>query len=354
MAILRSSRAVTAVAALLAMSAGASCGSRSSLDVAASAPPPVGGPDAGPEAGPPMGTSVITLATGQTYAVSLALDATRVYWTTKAAGTVATCDKSGGAVTQLAGGQENPSSIAVSAGNVYWVQEATVAVMRCGTGGCNGMPATIGTSPDPGIASGGNLAANGSTVFWSTGSGVVQCPTASCGGAAQPIVAMNAGPTIAVDEQAVYWVDNAIVRCPVTGCPGGPTQVVPAEVAGAFPVYGTPVVAAGNLYFTVKTGTVAIATCPTTGCAEPRTIIDGLSAPAGLASDEENVYWSYAPTAQDILTTGAVMKCAVTGCPEGPATVADGQDIPGQIVLDDTSVYWVTEGGDSIMKATPK
>ncbi len=59
--------------------------------------------------------------------VSLALDATDVYWCEEATGRIMKVSRAGGATTVLAVGQDNPRSIAVDATSVYWINRGTFA-----------------------------------------------------------------------------------------------------------------------------------------------------------------------------------------------------------------------------------
>jgi sugar lactone lactonase YvrE len=75
----------------------------------------------------------MTLASGQQSFVGdlgMTADATNIYWTDFAGGTVLKVPKIGGATTTLASGQGGPHGIAVDATSVYWTDLMAGTVMK--------------------------------------------------------------------------------------------------------------------------------------------------------------------------------------------------------------------------------
>ena len=68
------------------------------------------------------GTVLVTAGTP----FAIAIDATFVYWTDTAAGTINKVPIAGGAPVTLATEQDTPISIAVDATNVYWTTSGAV------------------------------------------------------------------------------------------------------------------------------------------------------------------------------------------------------------------------------------
>lgn len=83
---------------------------------------------------PLSGGTPTTLASGQWGPGSIAIDASRIYWSagdpskqwTDADGCICSMPLSGGAVTTLASGQKGIGQIVVDATNVYWTTDGAV------------------------------------------------------------------------------------------------------------------------------------------------------------------------------------------------------------------------------------
>jgi len=72
------------------------------------------------------------------------------------------------------------------------------------------------------------------------------------------------------------------------------------------------------------------------------TLATGQAQPQGIVVDDTDVYWTdYAIGT----TSGAVMKCARTGCGDRPTTLAAGQTNPSAVALDAMNVYWLNDDG---------
>jgi hypothetical protein len=80
-----------------------------------------------PAAAVGMATS---FAAGQGVPYGITLDATNVYWTNHATGTVMKAPKAGGAPIVVAKGQNAPGAIAVDATSIYWINEGPPAAKQ--------------------------------------------------------------------------------------------------------------------------------------------------------------------------------------------------------------------------------
>jgi hypothetical protein len=231
------------------------------------------------------GRCLSAIARAQEWAVGIAIDSTRVYWTNgvKPGGSVLSAPLDGGAPTVLASGQEQPSGIAVNATNVYWTTLEGVMTVplgggpvtsigpvsgggsllaiavdnariywteenACTTTGCGailsvsleGGPVTTLASGQA-LSPGGGLAADGTHVFWATGGGIMVAP--ALGGAPTTLAPVSAWvENIAVDAASVYWMDSGgiLAKVPVTG--GAVTTLATSRgVNGALAVDATNV-----------------------------------------------------------------------------------------------------------------
>jgi hypothetical protein len=71
-----------------------------------------------------------SFAAGQDVPYGITLDATNVYWTNHAAGTVMKAPKAGGAPIFVAKGQNAPGAIVVDANTIYWINEGPPALKQ--------------------------------------------------------------------------------------------------------------------------------------------------------------------------------------------------------------------------------
>jgi hypothetical protein len=245
------------------------------------------------------GTPVV-IATGMT-PTGVAADGTYVYWTDQTAGTLMRMLPDGGASTTLAAGYPASQGIALDTSNAYWV--AGDVVMRVSKDG--GAPFTI--------ASGQTSLVYG----------------------------------IAVDATNIYWVnygtdvmgfkDGTVMQAPISGVPDGGAPLTLAE----YPVvYGPNDIATDgtSVYWTNSSGTV-VKVPKGGGC--PVTLASNQIPCWGITLDATNVYF----TDENSTDGGTVMTV-----PKGGGCVtalAVGANLLG-IAVDSTTVYWVDQGcGDS-------
>jgi hypothetical protein len=180
------------------------------------------------------GGTPTTLASGQAGAVAIAVDARNVYWATiplfdptstpGAVGAVMKLPISGGNPTTLAS-NVNAYEIAVDAASVYWTTLSSPgAVMKVPIDG--GAPTTLAS----GKYQAGDLAVDGTYVYWTNGADSAGSPTGSTGsvmrvpiggGTPSTIASQQADPAgIAVNARGVYWTNNlggTVVVAPLGG-----------------------------------------------------------------------------------------------------------------------------------------
>jgi hypothetical protein len=140
-----------------------------------------------------------------------------------------------------------------------------------------------------------------------------------------------------VDEGTIYWTngDGTIWSCATAGCNGRPRPITAIE--------------AGNTFLSgldVKNGVVlatgyysqALHTCPTTGCAQPTTLIGNLDYPvAGLLDGKDGAFFINANRA-------SVERCSLPSCAGGPTRIAGGPPAWRRLAQDETKVYWTAAG----------
>jgi hypothetical protein len=191
--------------------------------------------------------------------------------------------------------QDIVASLVVQGDNLYWV---------------NASAGTIGTIPVAGGAAGTvpttaraqyHLAANPTNLsWWDAYGGIWTAPLTGGGATRVATIAMNFSVTaMTMDDANVYW-------------------------AGDVP--------------TVGTNSGAIMTAPLGG--PSKSLAPNQAAPAGIAVDAANIYWTDRATGQN---DGAVMQLAFGT--SAPMAIASGQTDPVGIAVDARDVYWVSATG---------
>jgi hypothetical protein len=313
------------------------------------------------------------IAAHQFGASALALDDTRVYWSTaewvfdrpelaneiKVVRSCAKADCAGTVVTYAT--QQETTQVTVSATHVFWgagpdryQTSNDFNIYACPISGCVGPPRVVAKSFH---ATG--FAIDETSVYWiGDDATVLKCPVEGCQGAPTLVGLLNYGPPSAalfpplvVDATHVYLitgkesppVSGTIVAIPKDG--SAPARTI-AE-GRPFPAWLT--VDATNIYWTERHMAGSVRSCPLAGCTgEPTLLASDQPYPGSLAVDAERVYWInfrsavYPPNAGS--TSGELLACPLSGCGSNPTVLAANQPEPRTIAIDGTHVYWTTFG----------
>ena len=189
----------------------------------------------------PAGTRTVEILADQQYVTSaLAVDETHVYWANSGRrsngfddGTVQRIPKAGGPTELLGTALEGPSALALDATHVYWMQD----------NGLLRVPKSGGT-PEARGYSGGGIAVDDGSVYWTDDAKVQRAAKATLETPADIAVQQQNAHDLVVDATHVYWasqgrfdasqaslyVDGSISRA-LKG--GGPTEVLAAQQHGA-------------------------------------------------------------------------------------------------------------------------
>lgn len=175
---------------------------------------------------------------------------------------------------------------------------------------------------------GWRIAANGSTVAWTDGTGVFVA-SALCGRPVRTLflksLPLESTAGIAFGADVVVWTDNGMGRVLSAPITGGPATVL-ANVGGMGPE--EIVVAGSDLYWPQPL--VGIRRMAANGGPVGTTAVAG-SWDDGIAADESYVYWND-------LASHTVNKMALMG--GSPVVLASGQGYLGGVATDGTFVYW--------------
>jgi hypothetical protein len=287
------------------------------------------------------GRCIATIASNQSGAFDLTLDAAHVYWTTKtASGSVmqAALDRSG--LVTLASNRNFPWGIAVvsARGQVAWADNGGGTIDLVPIDGGNITLVVNGESSPT------DLASDGTHLFWCNqgSSDVVRATPPFPNGAIDVIATNQQAPCgIVAQGNQVYWGtnDGNVMRCGAGGC-----NLTPIPLATSQNGPTSVTADANNVYWTNAGGTVM--QCAIGGCNNsPTTLASGLGSPSGIAVDSASVYFADKGA-------GNVSKVPVGGGPV--TTIASGLASPMGVAVSATSVFWTDSAAGTVMSATPK
>jgi sugar lactone lactonase YvrE len=150
---------------------------------------------------------VTTLASNLSEPYGVAVDTSSIYWPEGGSGTIKKIPLDGGIVTTLATGANRPYGIVIDAANVYWTENNAGTVKRVPLNG--GAVTTLANSYGIGQASA--MAVDGTYVYWSEygNPGSIRKVALVGGQSIKLAENLNYPFGIAVDNTAIYWVENA-------------------------------------------------------------------------------------------------------------------------------------------------
>jgi hypothetical protein len=270
----------------------------------------------------------LVLASGLTYPVSVAVDATSVYWIDF--GGLHKEPSGGGAPVLLSstGGE----ALLIRGGSAYWTTGDTIQTVPV-TGGATTMLVS-GIAP---LARA--IAADAMFVYWASAAGIVRMPLA--GGPTTTLATNQQNVTaIAVDSTNVYWAtvfsaSATVMKAPLTG--GSPVMLAPAINSVA-----ALAVDSSFVYWADLDGINAV---PLAG-GSPTTLAGTTSgtSPLGLTIDPSNAYWTSDFSDLVVKTPlGIGGEIPIAGGKATPAVSA-----PWGIAVDANFVYWTNIGAECL------
>jgi hypothetical protein len=248
-----------------------------------------------------------------------------------------------------------PVPLVTDGTNVYWSDQTPLSaggLWSCSVAGCNDSPQMIGSAlPEA-------MAIYGGALFWTElAAEVFTCPVSDCS-APTALWSAGFSPCatgVVADASGVYWptvATESIMKCAAGGCANAPTVVMSTDsaIAGEVAALEQITTDADHVYFTDGNPQIGmILACAKSGCGpQPILLAGGLNAPMAIATDGVDVYWTETGEAfvngQSINGAGLVRRCAVGGCNGAPVTIASGLTAPVGIAVDDNNVYWAEAG----------
>jgi hypothetical protein len=291
----------------------------------------------------------VVLASGQSYATSIASDANNIYWANfKSPFAIMSVPKSGGAAaTAIVTGTNvaQPYNIASDGVRVFWTNGVGAGTAyQATTAGVN--QTELGTTN----ASFG-MAVGGGYVVWTNRSGPTEVTQVKVTTGVATAAATQPGSTgsangVATDGAMIYWADSGygtIYRTQVgaVGCalPNGCTAVSAATNPYAVAVD------ANNVYWSELAGSYGIFMAPKGGGPASRLAYTVGNAQS-LASDGTKVYWGdFGDNSVRMVAVNASAPCTTSGA-TACAIVPQSQTLgyfPDGVAVDATAVYWTDQ-----------
>jgi hypothetical protein len=152
---------------------------------------------------PRYGGTAWALATGAYDPSDLLVDVDRVFFTDRLAGTVRAARLDGGPTETLATGQDQPGSLTRDDKVLYW--STATGIVGLDLTKADASPVILGT----GVSHADWLCVAGGYVYWSSAETGTVGRTAKSGDDNAPVAsAQDAPAALAVDSQAVYWLNH--------------------------------------------------------------------------------------------------------------------------------------------------
>lgn len=277
----------------------------------------------------------VKIAEGLSQPVALALDATTVFVTLYGGDAILRIGRDGTGTTTVVTGQPDVQGVVVDGTTLYWSNRDFPVDGNTRKGGV--FKCTLPTCT-PQLVTAANFAVNvikyNDLLFFggNNESKLYQVKTDGTG-KIELDATLNKPFGVATDGAHVYFTSQAstFYRVPVGG------GALEAMGPNNGPVTGLVAVDATRVYWT--TGDKVISVAKATPQGPLITYMANAQDAAGIAIDEQNVYWTNYLDAD-----GDLRYCPKTGCANGGTRLAGGMIRPFTITTDATGIYWVEEG----------